>query len=373
MTLPRTMPEYRRVVSEADDSGCGCGDDVILSYSFPPFYTHTSCGCSVQDGRIPEHEKDLASIRNISGIRNQFTIDSGCCCESKTHCLSDVSSRITGDEHHNERLDVHEDDVDLVWVPDEEGDTILHLAVIHGDLRLVMDMLSTVGASRWIDHHNILRQTPLHISVLSRHLLITKLLLQQGANPRLRDRHGNTALHLACRLGDVEAVKILMAKEIHCESQSTSYVNFLNYDGLTCLHVAASGGHTHVIRCILETRHVTADTNMADGCSGRTILHNAAENRDMGLLCYLLQCHTDIPLDLNAVTYSGHTAFDLAMANNHVDVTEFLLLAGVTSSTKHTTYDDVDDSDEDIYSDMDTTEEIIEYTDFVIAGNKIDL
>ena len=61
------------------------------------------------------------------------------------------------------------------------------------------------------------------------------------------------------------------------------------------------------------------------------------------------------------------------MTNNHVDVTEFLLLAGATSSTKHTTYDDVDDSDEDIYSDMDTTEEIIEYTDFVIAGQKVDI
>ena len=368
------MPEYRRVVSEADDSGCGCGEDVILSNSFPPFYTHTSCGCSVQDERIPQIEKDPHETGKICLINIRSTIDSGCSCESKNEQvylhLSNEYRGISGDIQH---VDSHEDDVDLMWVPDEDGDTILHLAVIHGDLRLVMDMLSTVGASRWIDHHNILRQTSLHLSVLSQHLLITKLLLQQGAHPQLRDRHGNTALHLACRLGDVEAVKVLMAREIHCESQSTSYVNLLNYDGLTCLHVAASGGHTHVIRCILETRHVTADINMADGCSGRTILHNAAENRDMGLLCYLLQCQTDIPLDLDAVTYSGHTAFDLAKENNHEDVTEFLLLAGATSSTKHTTYDDVEDSDEDIYSDMDTTEEIIEYTDFVIAGQKVDI
>jgi ankyrin repeat protein len=70
-----------------------------------------------------------------------------------------------------------------------------------------------------------------------------ELLLRFGADPRLRDRNGNTALHLACSRGRFEcAGKIISHLSSHCEKQE--YVRCLtamNEDGKTIAeHAEAS-------------------------------------------------------------------------------------------------------------------------------------
>lgn len=41
-------------------------------------------------------------------------------------------------------------------------------------------------------------QTPLHLSILTRQPRVTRALILTGASCETPDRHGNTALHLAC-------------------------------------------------------------------------------------------------------------------------------------------------------------------------------
>lgn len=52
-------------------------------------------------------------------------------------------------------------------------------------------------------------QSPLHLAVLTHQARIVRSLLVAGACVKARDRHGNTPLHLACQLGDLECVKAL--------------------------------------------------------------------------------------------------------------------------------------------------------------------
>jgi ankyrin repeat protein len=53
------------------------------------------------------------------------------------------------------------------------------------------------------------------------------VLRDHGADLHLRDRNGNTALHLACKSGRVPVVEILLAMEAN--------VNARNYSGLSAI------------------------------------------------------------------------------------------------------------------------------------------
>jgi len=45
------------------------------------------------------------------------------------------------------------------------------------------------------------RQTALHLAVITDQPSVVRLLINCGASPDIRDRHGNTPLHLACSRG----------------------------------------------------------------------------------------------------------------------------------------------------------------------------
>ena len=54
------------------------------------------------------------------------------------------------------------------------------------------------------------RQTALHLAVITNQPAIVRLLVNCGASCDVRDHHGNTALHLACRRGLVQCIVELM-------------------------------------------------------------------------------------------------------------------------------------------------------------------
>lgn len=52
-------------------------------------------------------------------------------------------------------------------------------------------------------------QTPLHLAVITHQTYIVRKLIEGGADVNLMDRHGQTALHLACQDGDVNCVNAI--------------------------------------------------------------------------------------------------------------------------------------------------------------------
>jgi hypothetical protein len=73
-----------------------------------------------------------------------------------------------------------------------------------------------------------LPQTPLHLAVLTHQARIARCLVVAGANVDVRDRRGNTALHLACQIGDLECVKALMEPITVAETNTAN----LHYDAV---------------------------------------------------------------------------------------------------------------------------------------------
>ena len=97
-------------------------------------------------------------------------------------------------------------------------------------------------------------RTPLHVAAQREYLemieFISKCFFKENANPR--DDKGITPLHLAATYGKLEALKILLSKNINKNPPSL-------IDGKTPLHFAAEQGNLDVVKELLK--HVPDQVN----------------------------------------------------------------------------------------------------------------
>lgn len=205
--------------------------------------------------------------------------------------------------------------------PDEDGDTTLHLAVLQGFIEVVFSLVRIISDPSLLEIPNNKLQTPLHLAVLTNQAPLVRRLVVGGSSVLLRDGHGNTPLHLACRNGFFECAKALCIPITQDERQAALLHGAIppqplpqdlesrNYDGQMPLHLAAMNGHGQIAKLLCC---FGANVNAIEGKFGRTALHYAVERRHPALLHFLItQCNAVI----EAETYSGYTAFQLATAS----------------------------------------------------------
>ncbi|XP_071078455.1 inversin-like isoform X2 [Haliotis cracherodii] len=100
-------------------------------------------------------------------------------------------------------------DVSLV---DEDGDNILHLACMRGDVETVKYVLSLHVVD--INSRGRGSRTPVMRAAYWGHRDVVELLVSEGADVSLVDVVGNNILHLACWGGDVETVKYVLSLHV---------------------------------------------------------------------------------------------------------------------------------------------------------------
>ncbi|XP_067657308.1 NF-kappa-B inhibitor cactus-like [Haliotis asinina] len=223
----------------------------------------------------------------------------------------------------------------VVYAKDQDGDTQLHLGIIQHQTMLVLWFISLALSPDWLNITNHLVQTPLHIAVIMKDALTTRRLMAAGSSVVARDMNGNTPLHIACREGYLDIVHHLLKPIMFEETEANKYelpyqripqdLEIANYDGYTCLHLAAMGSHLDILERLL---HRGAEVNCREHKSGRTALHIAAETNNTQLLQFLLR-RSDI--DVNAETYGGLTPLRLAAGRNHTEAIQLLLAQGACS------------------------------------------
>ncbi|XP_048745073.1 NF-kappa-B inhibitor alpha-like isoform X2 [Ostrea edulis] len=201
---------------------------------------------------------------------------------------------------------------------DKDGDTSLHLAIIHESTKAAMVMIFLVSNldSELLDIPNMLLQTPLHLAVLLRSVELVDILIHCGADFECRDLHGNTPLHVACYHGydDIVMCFLKFANGSQTAPSSIRGINDRNYDGQTCLHLSTVNTSLPVVKLLTM---YGADVNARDGKSGKTILHYAAETGNTILLDYVLQLRG---VDVNSRSYAGQTPTTLARGRGYWDI-----------------------------------------------------
>lgn len=102
------------------------------------------------------------------------------------------------------------------YAPD--GFTALGLAAYFGHTDVVALLIEN-GADVNQVSNNGMEVAPLHAAVAHRHMPITKILLEHGANANARQKLGVTALHSAAHQGDSEIIELLLKYQADREAE----------------------------------------------------------------------------------------------------------------------------------------------------------
>ena len=148
---------------------------------------------------------------------------------------------------------------------DKNGNTLLHLAVMGGNMVVTKFLLSR-GANVNVKNSSG-GETPLGYAVSFGRVEFVKLLLSKGANVNAKNNVGGTILGYAVSSGRVEIAQLLIS--------GGADVNTKNMLGGTLLHDAATYGKVEVAQILISKGlNVNAKSN-----SGKTPLHEAAGNK----------------------------------------------------------------------------------------------
>uniref|UniRef100_A0A8C3T0Z6 Nuclear factor NF-kappa-B p105 subunit n=1 Tax=Chelydra serpentina TaxID=8475 RepID=A0A8C3T0Z6_CHESE len=208
----------------------------------------------------------------------------------------------------------------LTAVQDENGDNVLHLAIIHLHSELVRNLIEVVldfNSDDIINMRNDLYQTPLHLAVITKQADVVEDLLRAGADVSLLDRHGNSILHLAAKEGDDTILNILLKHK-----KTSPMINHSNGEGLNVIHMAVMANS---IPCLRQMIAAGADVNAQEQKSGRTALHLAVEQENISLAGSLL---LEGDADVDSTTYDGTTPLHIAAGRGSTKLTALLKAAG---------------------------------------------
>mmetsp|Transcript_7735 Transcript_7735/g.11747 ORF Transcript_7735/g.11747 Transcript_7735/m.11747 type:complete len:312 (+) Transcript_7735:1-936(+) len=203
-------------------------------------------------------------------------------------------------------------------------------------------------------------RTCLHVAAAVGNLAIIELLLERGANPDAKDNSGFTPKFMAVRNGHSSCAASLHKHRgslgLSVEDAAAQLNNAVrhskmemlerlieagadpgapDYDGRTCMHVAASMGNVSMVEFLLRKG---VDPNHRDRWGG-TPLSDAAreghENVAEVLLCSRWDTFTlQGSADPNLADTDGRTVLHLAACNGNYELAEMLLKAGATKFAK---------------------------------------
>ncbi|XP_029535094.1 B-cell lymphoma 3 protein-like isoform X2 [Oncorhynchus nerka] len=204
------------------------------------------------------------------------------------------------------------------------ADMALHIAVVQGQEAQIQRMILLLGLVHTdLDIYNNLRQTPLHLAVITHQAQLVGALLRAGADPGALDRNGQTAVHLCCEHGQQACLSVVLS-----HPSILTCLEVRNYEGLTPLHLAVQGGDKELVRMLLDAG---ADINAMDIKSGHSPLIHAVENHNMDMVHFLIENDCNV----NGQSYSGNTALHSACGRGQVDTARLLLKNRADSSVKN--------------------------------------
>ena len=203
------------------------------------------------------------------------------------------------------------------WSMEESNSyTALHMATHCGLSATVSKLLKQ--QTQDINAKTSIGTTPVIAASASGHEQITKMLLEQGADPYLSNWYGN-ALHCAAESGKTSTIQVLLDFGVDVEIAR----NF----GQTPLHCTADRDKA-AAACMLIDKGANID---ARDESGMSVLHLASECNSLELVSFLLQSGN---VDLGSTSNRGSTALHYAAIEGNVAVAELLLKYGADVNTR---------------------------------------
>ncbi|XP_061602520.1 NF-kappa-B inhibitor epsilon [Cololabis saira] len=270
--------------------------------------------------------------------------------------IVEVCSLGSGGEEPETSPDLSEQE-NLLTAITEDGDTILHLAIIHEDEDFAQELIQ-IFPKEVLDIQNNLYQSPLHLATYLNLADVVKGLLEKGANLGLQDHDGNTPLHVACQNGQINCTSELI-RDVS-PSKLAPVIESQNWRGLACLHLAALNRQHQIMKLLVKKG---ADLNIQEGTSGKTALHLAVELHDITSVRLLLSKGANV----DAAMFNGCTPLHLAVGRQDANIAHLLCQSGADTMLRNMedeTALDLADGNEDILA-------LFPFDDIQISGRSV--
>lgn len=142
-------------------------------------------------------------------------------------------------------------------------------------------------------------------------------LLRAGLDPDIGDSKEKTPLHIAASNGHEECVKVLL--------KHTCNIHIKDMNGDTALWYAIASKHHSIFRILYQL------SALSDPYTAGNLLCTAAKRNDITVMHELLKQG----LNIDSKDRHGMTAIQIAMAENHVDMVQLLVMNGADVTDVH--------------------------------------
>ncbi|XP_078064369.1 transient receptor potential cation channel subfamily A member 1-like, partial [Mustelus asterias] len=187
--------------------------------------------------------------------------------------------------------------------PDQNGKTPLLLAAENGQLPVIMHLRSLDCDHQIKDKEG---NSIIHLAAKQGHVHVLENLIDD-IYTETKNQNGQTALHLASEGGHFNCVKVLLDNQ--CQ------INMRCNQSFNALHYAVRQGHKDVCRLLVEEG---IDMNAVAKCAS---LHLAVKHNSVQLVKLLL----DAGCDINISDHRQQTALHLAVEQRQLTIVEMIL------------------------------------------------
>ncbi|KAL0967558.1 hypothetical protein UPYG_G00253770 [Umbra pygmaea] len=192
-------------------------------------------------------------------------------------------------------------------VANEDGWISLHEAAYYGQEECLKIILAAHPSM--VNTRGTRNQTPLLLSAVFHHVNCVKILLQNGANPNIANKDGETPLYKVCSKPNKRIVHLLLK----CGASVHDGCN----RGVTPLHEAAAHDNVEICQILVEAGAEIHKTNIY----GIDSFFTAAQYGSVNVLFFLMSKGADI----NCQASDGATPLYEASKNGCKEVVELLL------------------------------------------------
>lgn len=195
-----------------------------------------------------------------------------------------------------------------------EGNTALHKAWKWPKVMALL--LRRTPLSVHVNMQNSHGDTVLHLMVRAGASESVRRLCEQtdGLDSNIPNSEGNTPLHMAIRLGNIDIVKLLL-------TASTIGINTRDRHGQTALHLASALPHDHVDIVEQLVKEAKANVNVQSN-QGWTPLHHAAQQGNLKTIAALLERGASPRVPTRAFFIPD--AAGVASNHGHIEAADFI-------------------------------------------------
>ena len=188
-------------------------------------------------------------------------------------------------------------------------------------------ILASEAYNRKINIHlrDKLGNTCLHLCAQSNNVdslnyLLNKYFSKETSILKAKNLQDETVLHVACRYGNLEIIKIILNRIYESDLPNESILMAQNKDGETCFAIACAKGYLNVVEYFLKDKKLKLFLELVDNNSN-TCLHVATFNGHFSIASLLL----DNGINVTAVNEKNLSALDISCRKGFFEISKILI------------------------------------------------